>query len=225
MTSNSFNLKTMSRKDKILVLLILSSILELLYLKPLSPSYYIFNFWGKLVVILGIYGFPLYLILPISLILLLVLLIRGKWINIWTTLFRNAKQVYLLIIIIFLFFNTILVLSKAVLNKDPFPLIKYSSINGTQDNIDDIKVGTFRVKGGILTRDDKTEKSISLRTNDTIITDLKWISANEYEVKSRKKNIWRLDNTTRIIITSNKSDFYECYVKFGEYAKYYKFFK
>lgn len=118
--------------------------------------------------------------------------------------------------------STFLVVNKLGLGNELYPLIEYSSIQGAHTDLSDIKEGTFEMDDYIVTRDSKTEVMIIKSTNDTIVTDIKWISNNEYEATTRIKNNWLKENKTRVKITSNSPDFYECYYKYGNYGAYVK---
>jgi len=217
----------MNKKNLILIIIITISLIELIVIKPLTPVFYNFNIWGKLFVIIAMYGFPIYVILPIGFLSFLILLPKLKKGNFRIRFINVIRRIYLVVSFVILFFISLLVISKFVLNKNPFPLIPYASIKGTQEDITDIKEGTFAytTKGYVIIRDSKTELLISEIKKDTIITDLKWISKNEYEVTARCKNKWLKENSTRVIITNNTPKYYECYTKYGEYAVYNKILK
>ena len=217
----------MNKKNLILILIVITSLIELIVIKPLTPVFYNFNIWGKLFVIIAMYGFPIYVILPIAFLCFLILLPKLKKEDFLIRFINVTRRIYFVLSIVILFFISLLVISKFVLNKNPFPLIPYASIKGTQEDISDIKEGTFAysTEGYEIIRNNNTELLISKIKKDTIITDLKWISKNEYEVTTRHKNKWLKENSTRVIITNNTPKYYECYTKYGEYAVYNKMLK
>ena len=213
----------MKRKNIILIVIVLISLAELILLKPIIPSYFIMNFWGKLLYILGMYFYPIYIIVLVAILIFLLLLPKVKKEGYRSRLFKNIRNIYLIASIIILLFNSSILISKYALN-DPFPLVEYSSIEGASSDISDIKVGTFTCEGCVIVRNSNTEIFIS-DANDTIIYDLIWISENEYEVTARVDNSWSKDKSTRILITNNMPDYYECFAKYGKYADYNKIYK
>ena len=215
----------MKKNNLILLIIIAFSFIELIIIKPLIPGFYVMNFWGKLLYIIGMYGFPVYIILPIGVIMTIILLPLIRKDDFLARLSKLTRKTYFAFSILILFLSSLLVFSKIGLHKDPFPLIPYASIKRTQHDISDIKIGTFTTKNYIIKRDRTKELVISKTSNDTTICDLTWISGIEYVVKSRINNKWLKDNSTRIVITNNQPDFYECYTKYGDYAVYGKIFK
>ncbi|WP_430817145.1 hypothetical protein [Carboxylicivirga sp. RSCT41] len=208
----------MKKKNILIVVILTIIILELILIKPISYSYYNFNIWGKTIYLIGVYGFPIYLLIPIFLISAFLLVFSIKKKNYRTQLIKLSGNLYLGLSFLIVFITSSLVVNKFVFNKELFPLIEYSSIKGTDADLSDIREGTFMMDNYIVTRDNMTETTIIKSTNDTITSDLKWISNNEYEVTSRTKNNWLIENKTRVKITNNTPDFYECYYKYGHYG-------
>jgi hypothetical protein len=211
------------RKKNILILVILTLIIiELILVKPIPYSFYNFNILGKTIYLFGVYGFPIYLFVSIFLISIVLLVFRIRKKNYWTQVIRLARNLYLGLSIFIFFITSFLVVNKFVFDKELYPLIEYSSIEGTDTDLSDIKEGTFEMDNYIVSRDSTTEVVIIKSSNDTIITDLKWISNNEYEVSTRIEDNWLKENKTRVKITSNSPDYYECYYKYGNYGAYVK---
>jgi hypothetical protein len=118
-----------------------------------------------------------------------------------------------------LIINTILIISKFALNNDPFPLTKYSEIRGFEGNINDLKAGTFEYQFGVFTRngDKQVEK---LSNSDSIVLKIEWFSKNEYRLINQDIN-----DTLNVKVTNNTPEYYECYLKHGEYAAFQKIIK
>ena len=55
---------------------------------------------------------------------------------------------------------------------------------------------------------------------DSTEFDIEWIAKNEYRIISKKPTIGMSDDTLDVKITNNSEKFYDCYVRYGEYALY-----
>ncbi len=212
----------MNKKNKVILIILSIILIELVLIKPLSYDFYNFNNWGKSLTIIGVYGIPIYILLPTFLISMVLLVFKLGKKDYWTKVTSLTKNLYLGLCILILSITSILIFSKFGLGKDMYPLIQYTSIEGTKKDLTDIKVGTFITDNYIIKRDNKTEFIIIKNTNDTLVSDIRWISNYEYEAISRTKNNWLKENKTRIKITNNTPDFYECYIKYGDYGAYEK---
>lgn len=216
----------MNRKNILIYTVLLISMISLAWIKPLVPDFFDMNIWGKLVYIVLMYGFPLYIIIPIGIMSSVLLLTKANKPNYFIKVKSLTRKIYMPISVIILVINLTLLISKRVFNNDQiYPLVEYSSIKGTYENIEDIREGTFYGEGVEVHRTKSQEIVLFNSKQDTIIYELEWISNNEYDITFDVENHWMDINSTRVIITNNNPEFYEGYQKHGDYASYFKVYK
>ncbi|MBB3697741.1 hypothetical protein KMW28_06090 [Flammeovirga yaeyamensis] len=213
----------MTNKTKIIVLISIISIIELLLIKPIIPAFYGMNLMWKSLYAISLFGFPILIIIPIALLvapLALLLKRNHSFKSVWL---RYTQNTFLVFGIVILAMNTLLMFSKFVKGNDPFPLTKYSEIEGYAGNTDDLRAGLFENQLGMIIRDE--QKQIERDYNgDSTIYKIEWISNNEYRLIHQGENRG-MNDTLDVKITSNTAEYYDCYLRFGEYADYQQIWK
>ena len=119
--------------------------------------------------------------------------------------------------------NTMLFLSKYLTDNTPFPLQKYSDIKGYEGSTEDLREGEFEDPFGTIKRFDNKQLQV-YSDRDSSEMHIKWISNNEYRLVRIGESHGMVD-TLYIKVTNNTKEYYECYLKFGEYADYQKITK
>ena len=104
------------------------------------------------------------------------------------------------------------------MGNDPFPLLKYSEIKGFSGNTDDLRTGIFENQFGIITRNELTQIE-RYNNGDSSVFKIEWISNSEYRLINQGKNLG-MNDTLDVKITSNTVEYYDCYLRFGEYADF-----
>lgn len=208
----------MKKKIIIITLITVISVIELLLIKPVIPPFFGMNLTWKILYSILMFGFPLLIIIPIALIVApFAILFRRKrqFKLVW---FRYMLNTFLSFGILILIINTIMVISKFGMGNDPFPLPKYDEIKGFDGNLTDLKVGEFEYQFGLIKR--YPDKQIEIYTNgDSAVFTIEWISNNEYRLIQQGENLG-MNDTLDVRITNNTPEYYECYIRYGEYADF-----
>lgn len=207
----------MRKKTTIILLVTILSLIELILIKPIIPPFYGMNIVWKAIYIFFLFGFPILIAIPISILVgMFTLVIKGK-INFkfnWLNYFLNT---FLFFSIMILILNSILFISK-INGIDPFPLIKWTEIKAYNGTTNDLYYGDFESRYGKIKR--FKDRQVETHENGEITNfDLIWISKNEYRLINKGKNLG-MNDTIDVKITNNTKEYYECYLRFGEYAKY-----
>jgi hypothetical protein len=208
----------MSKKSKIIVLITIISIVELVLIKPFAPGFFGMNFMWKTIYSLSLFGFPVLIIIPSAFLAapFALLFKREKsFISVW---FRYAQNSFLVMGILLLIMNTFLVVLKYGIGQDPFPLKKYDEIKGFEGSTEDLRIGKFENKYGVIERSDHTQVE-KYKNGDTSVFTIEWISSNEYRLINQGEN-YGMNDTLDIKIISNTTGHYDCYVRFGKYADF-----
>jgi hypothetical protein len=206
-----------------IIVLLAISIVELLLIKPIIPAYYIMSPFWKVAYSLILFGFPILIIIPLSLLMAFIaLLIKGKR-SFKTVWYKYTQNSYLVVLVLILIINSTLIFSKFGLDNDPFPLPYYSEIKGFEGNLDDVKIGMFETKYGPIRRYEGKQVEY-YNTGDSVVLKIEWLSANEYRLINQGDGKATGD-TLDVRITNNTSKYYECFVKLGQYAAYQKVLK
>lgn len=207
----------MKNKSIILLLTVLISLIELISIKPIIPSFYQSDLSGKIIYVIGLYGYPIWIIIPIVIIVIpfaFLLKSKNNFIHRW---FDYSQNTFLVISIIILFLNSLLVIQEYILGNEIFPLIKYSEIKGFTGDTDDLKTGEFETNFSSIERFDNIQYETYYENNNKVKYDIKWLSNTEYKLISEKNN-----QILDLKITNNTPSYYECYLKVGEFSEYRK---
>lgn len=212
----------LKKKDVIIVSIVVVNLIEVFLIKPIIPHFYIFPLSWKICYIIGLFGSPLIILVPIILVTLPIAYFFGSSLTLKERWVKYTKNLFLTVSIIFLFLSSILLIASKTLPEDktPFRLIRYSDINSCAFNTDDLRTGEFTINYATIQRYDSLQVE-NYGHNKIKEYKIKWLSNCEY----RLIPIDKTDNLLDIIdvkITNNYSDYYDCYVKIGEYAVYNK---
>jgi hypothetical protein len=210
----------MSIKVKIITLITIASLIEVILVRPFIPAFFGMNLSWKILYVLLLFGYPLLTVIPLALVTIpFVVLFKGKrsFKPVWYAVIQNT---FLIFGIIILFFNTALLITKYGVGRDPFPLKKYSQIKGYQGDISDLKVGEFEYDMGKIKRS-QSQQTEYYKNGETKRFKLIWLTKNEYRMVNQGESIG-MHKTLDVKITNNTPAYYECYTRFGEYAKYLK---
>lgn len=198
----------MSRKTITIaiIVIVVIVIIELLLIKPIIPAYYVMSPFWRAAYSLILYGLPLLIVIPISLLMALIApLIKGKS-SFKTVWYKYTQNLYLVVLALILMINSILIISKFGLDNDPFPLPYYSEIKGFEGDLDDVKTGMFETEYGPISRYEGKQVEY-YDTGDSVVLKIEWLSANEYRLINqgeRKAN----EDTLNVRITNNTSEYY-----------------
>jgi hypothetical protein len=213
----------MRKKTIVIVLITIISLIELLFIKPIIPPYFGMTLTWKALYLITLFGFPVLIVIPIALFVapIAILFKRGKNFKpVWLNYIQNT---FLGFGIIILTMSTALIVSKYRMNNDPFPLIKYSEIQGFDGSTKNLLNGKFESQFGIITRNG--DKQVETYVNgDSSEFKIEWISNNEYRLVYQGDNLG-MNDQLYVKITNNTPEYYECYIKVGEYADYQKITK
>ncbi len=212
----------MKNKTLFLILITLLSIIALTLVEPIIPPFFALTTAWKAVYVTLVYGFPLLMVIPIALFLAPFALVFKRKSSFKTTWFKFTENVFLAFAILVFCANSLLFMSKYVLDLDPFPLVKYADLEGYAGDIEDLKTGTFESFSAEIRRYKDHQVEYTSPTDSTVLG-LDWISPNEYLLVG-PKGVYATD-TLQVKITNNTPEFYECYVRSGEYATYFKLTK
>jgi hypothetical protein len=195
----------------------------LLLIQPIIPAYFGMSSTWKSIYIIFLFGFPILILLPIAVIVSPFALILKRKQTFQSFWLKSVKYVFIVFGCIILLINSLFLFSKYIVGKDPFPLDKYSEITGFSGNIEDLKVGEFETEFSTIKRDDNVQVEI-YKNQDSSSFKVDWVSQNEYRLINQGRSNG-MNDTLLVKITNNTSEFYECYLKFGQYAQYMKISK
>ncbi len=213
----------MKKKNKIIVIVTLLNILQLLFIKPITPGFFALNFIWKTFYIIVLFGFPLLAVIPSAIFTIpLAFLLKGtnSFKTVW---YRFTKNLFLTFAILILFLNSILLIGKYVSGNDAFPLSLYSNIEGFQGNTNDLKVGVFENDVVTILRTDSAQIE-TYRDGTSFTFKIEWISNSDYILIHRNEEDG-ISDTSYFRITNNTSDYFEGYSKIDKYADPFKLYK
>jgi len=211
----------MNKKAVLILSLLLLSILQLILIKPILAAFYEFDFIWKLTYIGIMYGFPVLLLLPTALIVLPFAYISKGSETLKKTWALFTQNTFLVVIIIVVFFNSLILFMKFVAKEEVFEHTKYADLPAYNGNTDDLRTGNFETSISKISRTKDIQIETSKNETDKTVFAISWLSDQEYILVSKDLKGYRSDTIT-VKVTNNTEDFYECYVKYGEYASYYK---
>ncbi len=214
----------MKKETLILVIILFINMAALVYIKPIIAPYYGMKYSWQLCYLFCVYGFPILLLIPTSILVLLFAAYWSRNKDFKHRFFIYIRKSYLVISIILLFINSLLVLSKGMFHNSAFPQIKYQDIKGTEFDSTDLKTGKFKSQFAHIERSVDKQIEISLNKKDTTTYRLQWLSNNEYRLINMGQSRG-MNDTLDVRITNNEKDLYDCWVRFGEYAQHQRIYK
>lgn len=198
----------------------LVNILCLVFIKPIVVVYYKLSQGYKLLYIISIYGMPIWVLLPIA----LVMLVFAAWPKEGSLSYKDrwvfwVVRSYYAVSIIFLLVNGLLLYTKYVKKHDPFPHLSYAAITDKAADCSDLHTGWFKSRNRIINRGIDHQTEYSLNYKDTFEYSITWLSDHEYRLinLSGENNI---DDTLDVKITNNIPAYYEGFTRLGDYAVY-----
>ncbi len=211
------------KKEKLLILILLGiNLLAIIYIKPIIAPFFGMKIGWQILYIISLYGYPVLLLIPCAVLMLPVAAIWGRGGNFKEKFTILLRRSFLIISFLVLLLNSIMVLSKAVLKREIFPLVKYADIEGTDADLSDLKTGKFQIEGyGRIERSGNRQREITTNNKDTFLFDLTWISPNEYRLINIGKSGPEGD-TVYVRVSNNTPGYYECYRKYGDYGHHFK---
>lgn len=210
----------MTRKTLLLLILILIAIVEMVFIRPLVPAFFGMTKAYQVFYIGILYGFPLLIAIPLGILVMPFALLFRRQKTFRTSWFRYLHSVHFVFISIILLVNTLLVVSKYAFNNDTFPLVKYSDIKVYDGNVEDLRTGTFESPFGLIERYEDKQVETYNRGYSNVLS-IEWLSDYQYRLINHGDSRG-MNDTLDVKITNNTLRYYECYVRFGEYAEYMK---
>jgi hypothetical protein len=218
------SIKRKKKVKKVILALLAFNVLLLLIIWPIAPVYFILPNIGKFLYLLLSFGQPVFLALVAFLFAAMLTLTSGTN-QFKTRVGRAFRTIYasfmvtLLVALIFLGGIT------SSMDRNPFDLILYKDVKGTDKNTAEIRTGTFYAYNVIYIRRDKTQSEHHPNDN-VILYNIDWLSNNEYQIyRSDQKPLSFGNDTVRIKIIDFNDEYIEyCggYSEYGTYAKMYR---
>ncbi len=212
-------------KKKTILIIVLTAInLKLLILiNPIIPSFFGMIPIMQLLYIISLFVFPVWIIIPISVVTAPLAFLSKKERAFKKTWFNYTQNLFLPFSGFILLMCAILAFSKLVMDNDPFPLVEYNNVVGFEGNIDDLKTGSFSSDFSSIERHTDIQFE-TFESGETAEFEIKWISNNAYRLINHGDSKGMKD-TLDILISNNTPDYYECYLRFGDYVDYQKIMK
>lgn len=206
------------RINLVILLVVVSTILLIFCLKPFVPAFFAMSMPWKVIYIILYFGYPLLMIAPAALIAGALAAIPYKKRPFSQRFGRLTKWIFLCISVLLLIVNGGLLYLKNSGRIPLFQLRKYADIRGTMDDNSNLHAGRFRDQYGTILRYGtmQTQTYQDGHTEPYMVT---WLSNSEYQLVRPHEYNNGLGDTLLVKITANHGSFYECYVKFGEYAE------
>tara|TARA_Y100000589_G_C27010523_1_gene570620 strand:+ start:211 stop:864 length:654 start_codon:yes stop_codon:yes gene_type:complete len=196
----------------------ITSIIVLSLTMPFGTSYYAMktDLWRLLYITL-IYGIPVWVIIPISIIASIFSIITLRKLKFKERIIKISKSIFLGVNIILLLINSALAFSKFVLENNPFPRVKYASLNGTNKNLSKIKEGEFKTSYARIIRSGNNHR-VEYNNGEISNYYINWLDNGEHQlIYIDEDNL--LNDTLTVLVTLINEDYYECYYKLGELAQ------
>jgi hypothetical protein len=209
----------MKKLNPWVVLFPILNVLCLLFIKPLIIPFFTFSIFLKAVYILLVFGSPVWVAIPIGLLLLPFGNI-GKKDESKPEKFRNRfSKAFIAVNIILFFFFGVLIYAKMVLLHDPFPKVKYDLITDKANDCSNIREGKFRGRYHFIERSKDHQTEYNFDYSDTIQYQLEWLSDYEYRLIDLNPT-GSASDTIDMKVTNNTPTYYEGFIRVGEYAVY-----
>lgn len=208
----------MKRSTAILLFIVLVSLLELILIKPLVPSFFGMKMPAQVLYVIGLYGFPLLVLLPVLLLALPFACVNRQGRGFTERWFNLSKKGYFFISLIILFMNSMLVLSKYAFDTPLFTLVKYAEIQGADGDLKDLREGRFKSRFALIERSGKKQVETYFGDQRRVEYALEWLFPNEYRLISQGQPNG-MNDTLDVKVVRNYPGYYECYLRFGEYAE------
>jgi hypothetical protein len=197
----------------------------LIAIQPLVVGYFGMSTLWKLIYIVAIFASPIWIAIPIGILMLLFAAWPNAghelyWVK-WQRLMRNA---FIGASISLLVFNLLILFSQWALKNEPFPKSRYVDIVELATDCSDIRDGVFETSYRFMWRKDSVQTEYSRNYKDTFNFSVTWLSGSEYRLINLGKSTG-MNDTIDIKVTHNTSEYYEGFLRMGEFAKYYRVMK
>lgn len=174
----------------------------------------------KLIYISIAFGYPVLLLIPVSVVVAPVSFFSAGEEGFLKTFQRQIIIPSIVVSSLCLVFNILIFVTEKRSGSKTFKLQQYNDLEAFRGNTDDLKNGQFKIQSGkYIMRHDSLQYEFDLKDTDTTKFKIKWISDSEYSIERLDKNYNGMQtNISTVKIISNTPDYYECYVKFGDYT-------
>ncbi|MCG9880317.1 MAG: hypothetical protein MH472_06935 [Bacteroidia bacterium] len=207
------------------IIIPLLNIIAMIYIQPFVVPYYGMVFPYNFLYLIIVFSAPLWIYIPAA-----ILIFPFAWI--FTKIQGSHKRVFipwlgkafLAVNLVFLMLNLLLVSTKFFMNHEPFPKIVYAQIRDKANGCDSLRRGHFKSRNRYIFRKDSVQTEISLNLKDTFLYRVTWLNDCEYRLINMGES-GAMNDTLDVKITNQTPDYYEGFLRSGNYAIYTRVLK
>jgi hypothetical protein len=215
----------MNRLFKWAYVLPIINVLCMVLVQPFVVGYFAMDALWQAIYILVIFGSPIWVVFPIGLLMAVLALFpywgKQTYFAKWKHL---TKQAFIGASLILLAFNTLILFSKFVLHHEAFPKVRYDSITDYATDCSDLKTGKFTYRNKHILRGDSVQTEYNTDYTDSTVYAVEWLQDFEYRLINLSGKSG-MNDTLDVRITHNTPQYYEGFMRMGEYAQYYRVLK